>query len=135
MDSDKTPEQNLDEDILQCRAEILQALGQDSGDTKAESLSKADHTAEQSDTAVAEDEPELIIDTPDPDQSEDTIEKWLLTEENSASDSFDAFNVSHDQHHEEEEKEEEKAAAAAAAAEEEEEEATIEALKGTTERT
>lgn len=88
-----TPDNNLDEDILQCRAEILKALGQDAVDRhKKTDFPREDETAAKTAMAAPEqgaESVEVLIDETKPARSEENIEDWLLEDANSNSDSFE----------------------------------------------
>lgn len=107
MDPEMTSEQNLDEDILQCRAEILQALGQEPEEGKA---GASEHLPEKADAAISEDSPqpaEVQIENADTEPNEGLIEDWEFEEENANSDSFEDLLMSEEDSHEEEDSPEE----------------------------
>jgi myosin protein heavy chain len=85
-----TPEQNLDEDILQCRAEIQRALRQDPvQDEKSSTIDNG--SQEPSDTLPTEDLPdsaEFLIRDPDPQEEEEQFEDLIEDQTDSNTGSF-----------------------------------------------
>lgn len=91
-----TPEQNLDEDILQCRAEIQRALGQDTGEAE-DVLSP--HAGSDKPSGVLADKPdsdEVLIEEPGSEKKEELIEDWIEEDINSKSGSFGNLSLSED---------------------------------------
>ena len=90
------PEQNLDEDILQCRAEILRSLGQDLDEEEKDSSPQEVRSSNPVDTAVTE----INADLADPEESADSrqhkelIEDWIEADGSSSnSDSFESISI------------------------------------------
>ena len=95
MDPEMISEQDLDEDILQCRAEIQRALGQDPIQDK-NGLSEREEPGGQSlETAVSQDRSEhadILMEETASGQDEELIEDWIEKDEKSNSGSFSNLN-------------------------------------------
>lgn len=91
-----SPEQNLDEDILQCRAEIQRALGQDMG-REEDALPPDSGSAKPSDVLADKPDPdEVLIQEPASEKEEELIEDWIEEDINSNSGSFANLSLSED---------------------------------------